>query len=427
MHIVIITYDWLPRNAVSVHRPYSWAKYWAEQGLKVTVLTAVKQSFDAPLDLVLPKLPISVIEVPYGRGGRAIGKLFESSSIRSVAKRFKTFLAKKLKIMIDPRAPWHLAAKPYALQLARDTDFVISTYAPASAHLLAMDMKKANPKLKWIADYRDLWSQSHIAEIPNNVRNLMREEEISSVGLYADQITAVSQDMVARLSNLLRKPVIKITNGFDIDESEVRARFSRPFRKISDPLRIVYTGIIYRGHQNPKPLCDAILKLLQSNQIVSGAVTIDFYGDRLEVADELSKQSDFSPFIRLMGHVNRDTALEAQRSAGLLLLMESSQAQARGVLTGKLFEYIFSGRPVLCLGSHPEYEIGQLLRQTGTGIVIGPDETETLPGVLLKLIKEPSYVDWYKPNIDALLEYSRRKQALHFLSKVVMLGHAESL
>ena len=53
MNVVIITYDWPPRNAVSVHRPYSWAKYLAELGVDVTILTAAKRSFDEPLVAVV--------------------------------------------------------------------------------------------------------------------------------------------------------------------------------------------------------------------------------------------------------------------------------------------------------------------------------------------------------------------------------------
>ena len=57
MRIVIVTYNWPPRNAIGTHRPYSWARYWSEAGAKITVLTAAKHAFDAPLDLYLPNIP----------------------------------------------------------------------------------------------------------------------------------------------------------------------------------------------------------------------------------------------------------------------------------------------------------------------------------------------------------------------------------
>ena len=105
--------------------------------------------------------------------------------------------------------------------------------------------------------------------------------------------------------------------------------------------------------------------------------------------------------------------------------MESSHPRARGVLTGKLFEYIVSGRPILCIGSRPEYEIGQVLRKTGTGIVIGPNEMTDLPGRLLEIIHNPDNLSWYKPSVGSILDYSRRRLAQQFFSDVI-LGDIEN-
>jgi hypothetical protein len=418
MHIVIISYDWPPRNAISVHRSYSWAKHWVEQGFKITVLTAAKQTFDEPLDLFLPKLPVSIIEVSYSKVFWAFDLILRFSWIRSVAKSLIKLMSKKLNINIDPRTSWRRAAKPHVLKLSKETDYVISTYGPASAHLIALDMKKTNPKIKWIADYRDPWSQNYIVEISKKRRQSMREEEISSVGQYADKITAVSQHMVSQLSYFLKKPVLKIPNGFDIGENEVKRIISRSKKVIKQPFRIVYTGIIYRGVQDPKPLLDAISHLSKSNQINSSDVTVDFYGDKLEVVNEHTKQPEFKSFIRLMGHVKREIALDAQRDAGALLLLASSHPKMRGALSGKIFEYIVAGRPILCVGSRSEYEIGQLLHQTWTGVVIGPNDLKKLPKILLELIQNPTNVKWYKPNIVEILKYSRHKQALQLLSEI---------
>ena len=46
LKITIVTYSWPPRNSISTHRPYSWARYWSEKGQDVTILTAKKKIFD---------------------------------------------------------------------------------------------------------------------------------------------------------------------------------------------------------------------------------------------------------------------------------------------------------------------------------------------------------------------------------------------
>ena len=202
-----------------------------------------------------------------------------------------------------------------------------------------------------------------------------------------------------------------------MDEEMVRGRLSCPLISRSGPLRIVYTGMIYPGHRDPLPLLNALSQLRRRGELEDGMVTVDFYGDRVEVAMALAKKPEYAPFIRLMGHVTREKALEAQRNADILLLLESPAPEARGVLTGKLFEYLVSGRPILCIGSRPEYEIGQVLKETGTGIVIGPDQYGGLSDFIKSTLGGNGLFKIYSPKIERVLMYSRSSQAKEFYKK----------
>src|SRR5690625_3409835 len=66
MRVLIVSYNWPPRNAIGTHRPYSWAKHWSERGVSMDVLTAKKKFFDGPQDLCLSSLSsVRVTESPY--------------------------------------------------------------------------------------------------------------------------------------------------------------------------------------------------------------------------------------------------------------------------------------------------------------------------------------------------------------------------
>lgn len=414
LRIVIITYNWVPRNAIGTHRPYAWAKYWSALGAEITILTAVKQPFDEPLDLNLPKLHgVNVIEVAYDNKNNAFRGLLMLSFIRHLSRRVKRILAKRAGILIDPRRAWYIEARRIAINLAPQVDVVVSTYGPAHAHLLATEMKLANPRIFWLADYRDLWTQRHIDNIPDVERTRMRNQEGASVGLHANMLSAVSKDMVEQLFTAFQKPVHFSPNGFDLDEKIVRTRLSTPPVLQNGPFRIVYTGMLYDGYRDPVPLLNALAELRRSKgEIMDRAVTVDFYGDRVGVAITLAKNPEYSPFIRLMGHVSREESLNAQRTASLLLLLESPAPEARGVLTGKLFEYMVSGRPILCIGSKPEYEIGQVLKETGTGVTIEPNRYSEIASLILNTLNGKGLFSSYKPNINKILEYSRQRQAV---------------
>jgi hypothetical protein len=133
---------------------------------------------------------------------------------------------------------------------------------------------------------------------------------------------------------------------------------------------------------------------------------------------KLASDPRFKDFIRIMGHVSREQALDAQRSADALLLLESSAPSARGVITGKIFEYITTGVPILCIGSDPEYEIGQLLVTTRTGIVCGSRQLNDLPDLISESLIGRGIYACYDPQIDAIMQYSRAKLADAMISLV---------
>lgn len=419
LNIVIVAYQWPPMNSIATHRPYAWAKHWSEAGACVTVLTAQKTVFDGPLDLEAPALEnVRVIEVPYSNGASNILQYSRAYWFIKKAKQLKSFLSKYGVATGSSRSLWRKAAQPFALQLSKEAGVVVTSFNPDVAHLIGYDMKILNPNLLWVADYRDLWSQSHVLDVPKRIRAEMRRTELATVGGGADILTTVSEDLTQQLAHFLKKEVHCIPNGFDVDEEEVAQRLTNKQTQQPGPTRIVYTGVIYKNYRDPTPVLDAIVSLISEKKIKSDAVTLDFYGSHNEVAEELAKNTAYKPFIRLMGHVSRERALRAQREAGLLLIMESPQPEARGVLTGKLFEYLVAGRPILCVGSLPEYEIGQVLKKTGTGRVFGPDDQVALKEIILETLEGRGLYESYSPNLAGILAYSRKRQALSMLNLI---------
>jgi len=416
MRILIVTYNWPPRNAIGTHRPYSWAKVWSEKGADVTVLTAKKQSYDQPLDLKLPVLPnVKVIEVSPNIKVGVISLILRLGFIRKFAKKIKSLLGLRLGVSGDPRLSWLQDAEDDIKILAQSVDVVVSTFGPSSSHLIANDIKKINQKIFWVADYRDLWSSSHLSF--SHV-DYIDPQEIETVGKRADLVTAVSYDMVNTLSDLLGVEAIYLPNGFDLTESNVDELIAKKPVSSGGAFRIVHTGMLYDGHRDPEPLLSSLVRLEQQGLIERGSVTVDFYGARIDVAINLSKKEKYRPFIRIMGHVSRDEAIRAQRNADLLLLLESSREEARGVLTGKIFEYIVAGKPILCVGSKPDFEIGKVLASTRTGEIFGPEQFLHIDQSILETISGRGLYKSYCPDKEKIMLYSRERQSNGFLSLI---------
>tara|TARA_B110000027_G_scaffold50434_2_gene55089 strand:+ start:2155 stop:4587 length:2433 start_codon:yes stop_codon:yes gene_type:complete len=418
LKITIVTYSWPPRNSISTHRPYSWARYWSEKGHDITILTAKKQSFDLPLDLELPKLKgVNVIEMPYPS---FFGSWFlKFSSIEKIAKlirfKFANFLGKDN----DPRNNWFLTSSPIFSKIARDTDVVISTYGPEVAHVIGCRMKMLCPSIYWIADYRDLWSDNpNFVTISKKLKEKIRKKEKETVGRYADLITSVSDDICMRLNKLHKKPVIKITNGFDIFDKIVKKNISRKKHVLSKPLKIVYTGTIYSKELSPVMLLDAIVNLVNKKKIPKKSIIIEFYGSRLDHIKKLSQKSKYSNLISIKGHIPRLQVLEKQKNADLLLILARSKEISRGDVSGKIFEYMSAGRPIICIGSRSDFEIGKVLKMTNMGLVFEKHQIKKLENFIYNHYSGEGLFKNFKPNINKVLTFSRKRIAHKFIQKI---------
>ena len=417
LKITIVSYSWPPRNSISTHRPYSWARYWSEQGEDVTVITAKKQSFDHPLDLELPKLKgVKVIEVPYQFFGKWI---IQFSYIEKIAKLLRFRFFKFIGTDNDPRKNWFLTSSPFFSKIARESDIVISTYGPEVSHIIGCRMKMLCPSIYWIADYRDLWSDNpNLADTPKKLKEKIKKKEKETVGRYADLITSISNDFCQRLYDLHKKPVLKITNGFDIKDQIVKKNISNKFPLLIKKLRIIFTGSIYSKEPSPVMLLDAIVNLVNNKKIPKNSIIVEFYGSRLDHIKNLSQKAKYLDLIKVKGHIPRLQVLEEQKKADLLLLLASSKEISRGHLTGKIFEYMSAGRPIICIGGRSSFEIGQILKMTNTGIIFEKYDIKKLEDFIFRYYHVEKLSRNYKPNINKVLSFSRKRIANNFLREI---------
>ncbi|MPN28375.1 hypothetical protein SDC9_175816 [bioreactor metagenome] len=105
-------------------------------------------------------------------------------------------------------------------------------------------------------------------------------------------------------------------------------------------------------------------------------------------------------------YLTHDEAIKKQHSSQVLLLLINRSANAKGILTGKFFEYLASDRPVLGIGP-VDGDAAAILNETGAGIMVDFDDVETAQETILH------YYKLYKKNqltldADSVDKYSRK-------------------
>jgi hypothetical protein len=407
-NILIIAYDWPPRNVISTHRVYSFAKYWSKMGHTITVLTAKKKFFDRPLDLSLPRLRnVKVINLDY----KSYVSYFNFLIIfHNLLRKIKYFFSRNLNLQFNLKSNWLISAKTYIQNKKLNFDIIVSSFGPAECHLIAYEIKNKNKNTFWVADYRDFWSQH-----TNN--NKEKQSEKKYVGENANLVTCVSEYLKKKIHLFLNIESIKIYNGYDFDKYEIKKRLFTKKKIEIIPLRIVYTGTLFE-HRDPTPLFEAIFRLYEKKYINYGEIVVEFFGERLFLLDEILKKNPrYKFFVKRHESVGYKKSLSLQKNAGLLLLLESSISYKMGNLTGKLFEYMVSGRPILLIGCQHKSEISQIVRKTGVGISFSPKENYKLEGFIKKIVTKKK-INFYRPKLENIIKYSRKSQSEKMLSEI---------
>jgi glycosyltransferase involved in cell wall biosynthesis len=165
---------------------------------------------------------------------------------------------------------------------------------------------------------------------------------------------------------------VTIANGSDFDD------FAGLEYLRTDRFRLTHTGSFF-GHRDPKPF----LRALKASAL--DEVTIRFVGDFRPGDREYLDSLELADRVELIDYVPRRESLRLQReSDALLLLIPEARGRGRGVLSGKVFEYLAAERPILAVVP-PDGAAAQLIRDTGAGVVAAPEDEEAIRDALLSL------------------------------------------
>lgn len=236
----------------------------------------------------------------------------------------------------------------------------------------------------------------------------------------ADLITTVSDPLKNELSRLLGKPAVTFENGFDPEDFLIQ---EKPYFPKDDKIRIVYSGTIFPEKQDPSPLFDAINSLRGSNALGIKRLQVLFYGPKIPYLERLIKEYNLSENVFSCGFVDRNTSIQIQREADALLFLEWNEPRESGVLTGKIFEYLFSGTPIISIGAFSSNSANNIIKKSKTGIVLNRS-VKNIKAVLTKLLKGERLM--YSPSPEILDKYHKKNLAEKLLKEIVKRKQVDS-
>lgn len=417
MRILIISHDFPPLNSSASRRPFSWARAWTDLGHEVHVLTTAKYRHDRLTDGGQDMSGFTVHAVPYlpgiapfagavPRAGSDAAPAADVSGtgiwfdgLRRMTRRMRLGLG--LFTEKTSLAYWPMRRAGAALLAERTFDLLVSTSGPDVCPLVAETLA-SRFKVFWVSDYRDLWFDEFA--VNRYAFTTWCVHRLQSWLLQrADLVSTVSEGLASYLEPLAPAKVTVCYNGF-LEPLPVRAAYG------GREGTIVYTGTFYPGKRDPRLFFEGLRILLGRRPALGAALRVGLFGPAEQWVRDEVRENDLGSIVELHGSVDYATSISAQRDAAMLLFIDWMDDRAEGVLTGKLFEYLASGVPILCVGSRADTEAARMIGSCRAGqVAVSAEDVASrleswLDGRWCDIVDMPR-----------VLGFSRRAQAVNLL------------
>ena len=429
--VLILTYYWPPSGGAGVQRWLKFVKYLREYNYEPVVYTALNGEMpvidnslqkDIPPNITVLKTPIWE---PYSIYKKFIGRKKEDKINASFLNETKkTGFTQKISVWIrgnffipDARKYWVKPSINFLNDyiLKNQIHYIISSGPPHSMHLIALGLKKQNPKLKWIADFRDPWTNIDFYEKLMLTRwaDKKHHQQELSVIINADCVLSVGQTMsdefeamynASKRSESTQHDVNKfkvITNGYDDEDIKI-TQITK-----DEKFSIAHVGTLVKD-RNPDVLWKVLSKMVKQNSDFEKQLQIKLVGKLDIYVKEQIELRGLSKYVYKIDYLPHDEVIFEQQKSHVLLLLVNNTKNAKGILTGKFFEYMLANVPVLAIGPE-DGDLAKIMGETQVGLISNFDDELILEKNILKLFNPDNYRDEkIIRNETAIANYSRK-------------------
>ncbi len=415
--ILIITYYWPPAGGPGVQRWLKFAKYLPEFGWDPVIYTPANPSYPLLDESLLKDIPqnIEIVKTRIWEPYQLAEKLNKSN------KKFKAgqfdvgknqSWKSKLSIWVrgnffipDARVFWVKPSIKFLEQYLKENkiDVVVTSGPPHSLHMICLGLKKKFPNLKWIADFRDPWTEiSYYKHLKLTKSSDRKHRQLESAVFKNADITLATSYTDADNFRKAGANAVCITNGFD--ESDASAPHSMTEDK-SKNFTLSYIGVLEQL-RNPENLWKVLDELIRENKEFADAFTLKFAGRVDDKILQSIESSALKEHILNLGYIPHDKAVEEMANSSLLLITNFPNKSSKGIIPGKIFEYLATGKQIISFGPD-EADVSRILSETGAGKHFSYENSQTVKEFILskfELWKHGNLLD----NTQNIEQFSRK-------------------
>ena len=272
---------------------------------------------------------------------------------------------------------------------------ILTTSPPHSAHLGGLVLKWVTG-INWVADFRDDWAGGESQPNPTFFHSFFNKLFEKFALKFADRIIGMCDHLT---NNLRRKggsyfksdKFITITNGYDAEDFSELLNLE-PHSKFT----ITHSGSISKV-SDPESFLKAIFSLFEQNARFQDQIQIQFFGtDILGYLESKIKKYGLEKNILPIKYLSHFEILREVMRSHLLLLTINKKTNEE-IITGKVFEYLGSGKPILLISG--EGEVARLIRKFKRGSVVNNKNIEEIKKTILNYynLYQQGFLKFSKP------------------------------
>lgn len=377
--LLFLAYPFPPSPAIGGVRAWGMAKYLSRLGWQVTVVTPDPSGRVSPAEMEeaerqcrqegITRLFAGELEV---RSGEAAQRL----TVGRWERCRRLFVRRVFRCMgMGLEERWWRTCLVACSRLAPgDCDVVLATGSPFSVFLAARRIAR-RLKVPFVLDYRDPWSLAIHGAAWNKLwrrpveRRVLRE---AAATLIVSPSLARSQTEAFQLS----RPPVVIPNGYDPEWS--KAVIPAVFTDFS----VVYAGNFYVRQREIDSVVRAIKRASEiSRGKIPMPIRLHYYGRDIPHVEAAVQRHGAEGLVECHGRVPRTEVLAAIKGAGCAVVIASIRERVglteRGIVTGKLFEPLGLGVPILLVAPE-DSDAAKIVEGSGAGRSFRASQAEAM-------------------------------------------------
>ena len=427
MTVLILTYYWPPQAGSGVQRWLKFAKYLPEYGWKPVIITPRNGTApyydDSLLKDVPPEAeiiytgtlePFAIYNALQGKKPKAavpVGMMGLTEK-KGMFHRLANYLRANV-FVPDARRGWMPYARKAALKRIAEggIDLVVTTGPPHSTHLAGLDIQRQTG-LPWLVDLRDPWTNIYYNKTLPRSRSTQAKDQAweSMVVRSASAVTVVSPGMADEFSPRAKRLEV-IYNGYDDSDLPPTPPTSHKGFTLS------HVGNFFPSLES-SGLTSALSRLCKEEPGFAADLRLRFTGLLDSGVEERLRIAGLAPNIQVTPPVSHKDAVVEMMRASMLLFSIANEGNVRALVSGKIFEYLATGLPILAIGS-PESGAAQVLLDAEFGPMLPHEDSEGISQALLA-----AYRPW-KTNGRLPMKMEKAKGAQY--SRRALTGHLAAL